>query len=348
MIRPARAEIDPAALTHNLSVARSRAGRARVMAVIKADAYGHGDLCAARALSAADGFAVASLQEALRLRRCGVDKPMLVFQGALSRADYRVAVEHSLILTVYHTRQIGWLASLPKPWPALWLKVDTGMGRLGLALSDAPRALARLGDHCEVLMSHLACADQPEHPLNRQQLDRFERLARETGLPTSLFNSAGLLSFDLETDWVRPGIMLYGASPLTNVAAEALDLRPAMTLRAPLISVARRRAGEAVGYGATWRCPEDMPVGVVAIGYADGYPRAARGTAVLVDGCRCPLIGRVSMDTISVDLRACPGASAGDPVTLWGDGMPVDDVAASAGTIAYELLCHAGALSSRK
>ena len=347
MTRLARVDIHPDALSHNLSIARSRAGRARIMAVIKANAYGHGDLLAARALDAADAFAVATIEEALRLRRGGVTKPLLAFQGAVSPEDYARAVAHSLTLVVYHPRQIDWLASAPRPWPALWLKVDTGMGRLGLPPDAIPAALSRLGDACEVLMSHLACADTPEHPLNRRQLEAFERIARATGLPTSLYNSAGLLSFDLDTDWARPGIMLYGASPLKDATAADLGLQPAMTLRAPLISVMTHRAGDAIGYGAAWRCPEAMPVGVVAIGYADGYPRAASGAPVLVNGRRCAIVGRISMDAVSIDLRACPEARPGDWVTLWGPGLPVDEVASVADTIAYEPLCHAGSLAMR-
>ena len=345
MTRPARVQIDTHALRHNLALARARAKHARIMAVIKANAYGHGYLTAAKALDSSDAFAVASLSEALYLRQHQIEKPLLVFQGAQSLQDYRLARQHRLILTIHRLPQIDLLEQLPKPWPDTWLKIDTGMGRMGIHPQHADQAAARLGNSCQALMSHLACADQPEHPLNTKQLETFERITRNLNLPTSLYNSAALLDdrFQLTTDWVRPGLMLYGASPLIGQTAAELGLRPAMKLQAPLLDICHHNAGDTIGYGATWQCPEPMPVGIIAIGYADGYPRhAPSGTPVQINGATCPLIGRVSMDSITVDLRPCSDAQAGDLATLWGPGLPVEHIATRAETIPYELLCHAG------
>jgi len=219
------------------------------------------------------------------------------------------------------------------------------MCRLGVAADRAPGlgAAARAnGVDIAGLMTHLANADDPSDPLSAAQCALLRQVAADTGLPLSIGNSAGILAVpESRADWVRPGIMLYGTSPFHDRSAASLGLQPVMTLVTQLIAVQRLKRGDAVGYGQTWACPEDMPVGIAAVGYADGYPRhAPSGTPVLVRGVRCPLIGRVSMDMIHVDLRPLPDARPGDPVTLWGQGLPVDEVAARAGTISYELLCR--------
>lgn len=346
--RPARAVIDTAALTHNLQIAKKAAGSARVIAVIKADAYGHGMLQVADALHAADGFAVATLAEALSLRAAS-KKSILVFQGGQSADDYRLAQQHQITLTIHCQNQLDLLETVPQPWPQIWLKVDTGMGRMGVATVDVEAARHRLGDACRHLMSHLACADVPSNPLNLTQIERFDRLLKSTGLPGSLMNSAGLISLQGGYASVRPGIMLYGGSPLKNGDAAGQQLKPVMTVQAPLIAINVRRAGESIGYGAEFVCDEDMPIGVVAMGYGDGYPRhAANGTPVLVKGVECPLVGRVSMDLLTVDLRPCSDAKPGDLATLWGIGLGVDRVAKMADTIAYDLLCNAGGCCQRE
>lgn len=345
-----RARIDLAALAHNLGVARRFAPGSRVWAVIKADAYGHGMVAAARALHGADGLALARVAEAVALREAGIDRPLLVLEGAGSRGEMLAAACHGVQLAVHREGQVPWVeecAGLEGRAPlGLWVKVDTGMHRLGLDPAAVPPVLARLGAcpgaRVLGLMTHLANADTPEDPVSADQCRRLHDLAAGRGLALSIGNSAGILAVAASrTHWVRPGIMLYGASPLPDRSAADLGLRPVMTLGTQLIAVQHLRAGDAIGYGGTWRCPEDMPLGVAAVGYADGYPRhAPAGTPVLVRGRRCPLVGRVSMDMIHLDLRPLPEARPGDPVTLWGEGLPVEEVAGRAGTISYELLCR--------
>ena len=345
-----RARIDLAALVHNLGVARRSAPGSLIWAVIKADAYGHGTLAAARALHEADGLAVARVGEGLALREAGIDRPLLVLEGAASRDELVAAAGQGIQLAVHQEGQIPWvegLAGSAQQHPlGLWLKVDTGMHRLGLDPGVVPRVLDRLaacpGARVLGLMTHLANADTPEDPLSNDQCRRLQALAAGRGLPLSIGNSAGILAVPASrTDWVRPGIMLYGSSPLAGVTAAELGLRPVMTLTTQLIAVQRLRGGDRIGYGGSWHCPEDMPVGIAAVGYGDGYPRhAPSGTPVLVRETRCPLVGRVSMDMIGLDLRPLPDARPGDAVTLWGQGLPADEIAIRAGTISYELFCR--------
>jgi len=348
MTRPVRARIDLKALQHNLTQARQVAPGSQIMAVIKANAYGHGAVMVARALKAADALAVASVEEAVQLREAGVSQPLLLLEGVFGPEELEAAVNRDLQLVVHDLPQIDWLerARLPAPMQ-LWLKVDTGMHRLGVAPQQAVEAYERLtrligerGGNLR-LMSHLACADEPSHPANDAQLAVFNALPIRD-VERTLANSAALLSrTDMHFDWVRPGIMLYGASPFDPGSSQTTDLQAVMSFESQLIAVHRRRKGEAIGYGQAWSCPQDMPVGVVAVGYGDGYPRhAPSGMPVLVNGKVAPLLGPVSMDMICVDLRDQPGAQSGDPVQLWGTGLPVAAVAARAGTLAYELLCN--------
>ena len=339
--------MDQASLRHNLCAVRRFAPDSRVWAVIKADAYGHGMLQAADALGDADGFAVARVKEAVTLREAGVARPILVLEGANFADELAVAGQHQLELTVHHHSQIELLHHHESTSALrLWIKVDTGMHRLGLspeAAGDALRQLHDMGRRVEVagLMTHLANADDPADPLSREQCGRLLALCSGLDLPLSIGNSAGLIATpEARTAWVRPGIMLYGASPLQGRSAASLGLRSVMTLKTHLIAVQQLRHGDRIGYGGTYCCPEDIPVGVAAIGYGDGYPRHARqGTPVLVAGRRVPLIGRVSMDMIHLDLRSAPAAVIGDEVVLWGDGLPADEIAEAAGTIAYDLFC---------
>ncbi|TVQ87731.1 MAG: alanine racemase [Chromatiaceae bacterium] len=352
--------IDPAALRHNLARVHQAAPHSRIWAVIKANAYGHGMEQAADALDRADGFAVARVAEALRLRRHGVRQPILVLEGIGDGAELDAATAGRLTLVLHDSWQleqiVAFLGRQPAPLaerlPLLrvWLKVDTGMGRLGVAASAVAGLLERLAALApavavEGLMTHLANADDPGHALTPAQCEQAHALAARHPLPLSIGNSAGLLAHPrARTDWVRPGIMLYGGTPLLTATAAGLDLRPAMTLTSPLIAVRTLRRDATVGYGSSYRCPEEMPVGIVAIGYADGYPRhTPGGTPMLIRGQRAPLIGRVSMDMIAVDLRTVPAAAVGDPVTLWGAGLPVEEIAAQVGTINYELLCRLSA-----
>jgi len=347
MTRPAQALINIQALQHNLRRVKTAAPQSRVMAIIKADAYGHGIVRAARALAAADGFGVASIDEALVLREAGITQPITLLEGVFEAAELVLVRQHGLSVVVHHATQIDMLetATTGAPMPA-WLKIDSGMHRLGFAPTAVQAAWQRLTACAAIkqpsgLMTHFACADERDNNTTQQQQACFEQYT--AGLPgeRSSANSAAILAWpQTHGDWVRPGIMLYGASPFSAGRAEEYGLQPVMSLQSALIAVHQCRRGDAIGYGASYVCPHDMPVGVVAIGYGDGYPRHAQtGTPVLVNGTRVPLIGRVSMDMISVDLSAARDARVGDPVVLWGAGLPVEEIAEHAATIAYELLC---------
>ena len=346
------AHVDSAALAHNLKAARARARGSRVLAVVKADAYGHGAVRAARAFSDADGLAVARVDEALNLRRAGMAGTILVLGGFADRESLDRLAEERIDTVLHAPEQLEMIrARAARPPVRIWIKVDTGMHRLGFAPSDFPavwREIAALPGVARPLhaMSHFADADEPGGGATARQIARFDEVLAEIGgaPPASLANSAAVLSAPCaHREWVRPGLMLYGASPIVGGRAGEHGLRPAMTLTAPLISVKNIGPGARVGYGGTWAAPETMPLGLAAIGYADGYPRhAPSGTAVLVGGRRAALAGRVSMDLIAIDLRGCPGARAGDRVTLWGEGLPVEEIAEAAGTIPYELLARLG------
>ena len=346
MTRPARAYIDLQSLRHNFERVRQAAPDSHIMAIIKADAYGHGLVRIAQSLPEADAFGIVSIDEGIALREAGFDRRIVLLEGLFSAEDVALINGYRLDTVVHHAYQLEILeqAILARPHD-VWLKLDTGMNRLGFVPAAAAELTQRLhaidGIATVRYMTHFACADEPGNQFTRTQFDRFSAALDSHEGETSLANSAAILAWpETRADWVRPGIMLYGASPLEGKSAEELGLRPVMTLRTRLIAVNERARGDAVGYGASWVCPEDMPVGVAAIGYGDGYPRhAPNGVPVLVNGKRAALIGRVSMDMISIDLRGIDGASVGDEVMLWGDGLPVEEVASRAGTISYELLC---------
>ena len=350
MARPARARVDLGALRHNLNIARQRAPHSQHMAIIKANGYGHGIEQVARALVGADAFGVACLEEALAVRAAGIDRPIVLLEGFFEAAELPDICEQQLIPVLHHAEQINMLerARLPAPLH-VWLKIDTGMHRLGFPPEEAGEAWRRLREMpgiCRVrVMSHFAEADDPESGRTAEQLRAFLDVTADMDAELSIANSAALLSRrETHLDWVRPGLMLYGISPFEGARAPEAGLMPAMTLRTELIAVKQLKAGDRVGYGGTWVCPEDMPVGVAAIGYGDGYPRHAQtGTPVLVNGERAALVGRVSMDMVCIDLRGIQ-AGVGNEVVLWGPGLPVEEVAQAAGTIPYELVC---AVSSR-
>lgn len=318
------------------------------MPVIKANAYGHGVRQVAAALQAADGLAVAQLDEAIALREQGIRQPISLFHGFASAQQLQACADYQLRPAISQLWQIDLLASSELSQTIQpWLKVDTGMGRLGLPISQVHEQWTRLNQLPQVqsvgLMMHFASADQLENPLNRQQAERFASLADQLDAETSVSNSAALLSeLYPSEDWLRPGIMLYGASPLLERSAQSLGLRAVMSFSAQLIAINHLPAGASVGYGADWCCPQAMPVGIVNAGYGDGYPRMApSGTPVLVNGQLSQLVGRVSMDSLAVDLRGID-AQCGDAVELWGQQLSVDEVANRVGTISYELLCNAG------
>jgi alanine racemase len=345
MPRPIRATISAAAFASNLEVARRHAGGSRVWAVLKADAYGHGLLRAAKALAGADGFAVLDLVEALKLRSAGFDKPLLMLEGFFRPADLELFFRHRLTPVIHNMEQVEALdkASFEGQLDA-YLKVNSGMNRLGFTVDNVRLAWNALHANPRIasvtLMTHFADADGEGGVA--AQLEWFGQMTQPFGAPRSFANSAALLRFPDETraDWVRPGIMLYGCSPFAFKSAEEIGLRPAMTLTSELIAVQNLQAGECVGYGMTYQAGQEMTIGIVACGYADGYPRhAPTGTPVLVAGRRTVTVGRVSMDMLCVDISDIEQAYVGTPVTLWGEGLPCDEVALSAGTVSYELLC---------
>ena len=340
------AHIDLTALRHNLQRVRQAAPDAKIMAVIKANGYGHGMVQVAKALHEVDAFAVARLHEALALRQSGIENPIAVLEGFQSAADLDQFARHALQPVIHHARQIELLQQTRLSTPLqVWLKIDSGMHRMGVAPENARecwQGLDALGSVAAVrLMTHLASADVRDSKQTEQQLETFQQAIAGIDAETSIANSAGVLGWThSHSDWVRPGIMLYGVSPFCTGTAADDDLQPVMTLSSRLIAVNHVKRGDAVGYGASWVCPDDMPLGVVACGYGDGYPRhAIAGTPVLLNDACVPVVARVSMDTICVDLRTQPKADIGDPVVLWGKGLPVEEIAAAAGTIPYELLC---------
>lgn len=347
MTRPASVVVNLAALKSNFQRVRQLAPRQRIMAVVKADAYGHGLTRVARSLGQADAFGVACLEEAQQLRTTGIRQPIVLLEGPFHADEMRQIQRLELEIVVHHADQFAMLAAASgERRIRVWLKIDTGMHRLGFAPDDAGAAYERLLDCKAVardirLMTHLASANDPADALTARQLEIFKQCTSGMTGARSIANSGAILDWPAShADWVRPGLLLYGVSPNSHRTAVDEGLQPVMTFQSQLISVKQLQAGDTVGYGATWSCPEAMPVGIVAAGYGDGYPRHARsGTPVLVKGRRAPLIGLASMDMLAVDLRTIPEAKVGDPVVLWGDGLAVEEVAANAGTIPYELLC---------
>jgi alanine racemase len=312
--------------------------------VIKANAYGHGLERAVRALAAADGFALLDLADAVGLRESGVAKPILLLEGVFAGDDLHAVAEHGLTIVVHDAEQIAMLegARLPARVP-VYLKMNSGMNRLGFGPGEYRQVFERLARSPVVagitLMTHFADADEIRGVA--EALRRFEAATAPIEAPRSLANSAAILRYpETHADWIRAGIMLYGCSPFADAPAAALGLRPVMTLASELIAIRALQPGDRVGYGGTFVADRPHPVGVVACGYADGYPRhAPTGTPVLVNGRRTRTLGRVSMDMLAVDLEGVPEAGVGTPVTLWGEGLSCDEVAAAAGTVSYELLC---------
>ena len=344
MARPLQARIRMAALSNNLAVARRCAPHSRTMAVIKANGYGHGLLRAARALAAADGFAVLTVEEAVALREEGYAHPILLLEGCFGADELPRIAQHRLSMVVHCSEQLDMLARFNGAAKVdVFLKLNSGMNRLGFGIGGFAAALNSARGCAAVgrisLMTHFATAD--EEAGIATQLAAFKDNTAGLEYPRSLANSAAILRYpEAHGDWVRPGIMLYGASPFAGEAALGMGLQPAMTLASEIIAVQHLRPGAALGYGAAFVADRAMRVGVVACGYADGYPRhATTGTPILVAGQRSRTLGRVSMDMLFADLSDIPGAGVGSAVTLWGAGLPVEEVASAAGTISYELLC---------
>jgi alanine racemase len=349
----ARIRIRLGALQHNFSLLKDAAGGARICSVIKANAFGHGLLTVARGLPETDSFAVARLAEARMLRDNGIDKPVVLLAGVTSADDLQVALRLDCELVVHNRLQLELLEASGPGAAIVWLKVDTGMHRLGINPSDAPDYLKRLRVCHAVrevrLMSHLANADNTSDPMTTRQMQCFNKVAEDFIGDVSVANSAailgwpeacGIASADTSRVWVRPGIALYGISPFPRRHGADLGLRPVMEFESHLISVKPVRKDDPVGYGGTWKAQQDTIIGIVSAGYGDGYPRfLPTGTPVLVNGRRVRLVGTVSMDMLAVDLGPDAADLPGDTVILWGDKLPAEEVAASASTIAYQLIC---------
>lgn len=343
MTRPTHALIDTGAFVANYRLTKALAPGARALAVVKADGYGHGAIPLAQALgNEADAFGVACSEEALALRAAGITAPILLMEGPFDKGEIALAAQHGFMLAMHSPLQLDWLLAAQLETPVdVWLKIDTGMHRLGFAPEQLATVHSRLRQ-CPnvgqiVLMSHFARADEPDSAATGDQLARFEAAAADIDAPRCLANSAAILAWpDTHADWIRPGIVLYGVSPLPGAADPRL--RPVMRFESELIAIHELRPGDAIGYGARFTCSHPTRVGVVAAGYADGYPRhAPDGTPVAVNGRRTHLIGRVSMDMLTVDITDQPRAAIGDRVQLWGDVVSAAEVAAHSDTIAYQL-----------
>jgi len=345
--RAAFATIHLASLKHNLQRVRQLGGGAKVMAVVKADGYGHGLERVARALASADAFGVAAIADGLRLRAAGFRQRIVVLSGPDEAADLAELRRLELDAVIHHDSQVAWLEADRDARPIrVWLKIDSGMHRLGFAPERATEMYKRLRALPSIraditLMTHFAASDEFDQPLTAAQIDVFDAAVSDIAAEHSLANSAAVLGWPTSRgQWLRTGGLLYGLSVVDGKTGADFGFQPAMTLSSKLIAVNDVRKGEHVGYAATWQCPEDMRIGVAAIGYGDGYPRsAASGTPVLVNGQRAALIGRVSMDLITIDLRNVPNAQVGHAVVLWGRDLPVEEIATHAGTISYDLTC---------
>ncbi len=341
-MRPSFASIDLAALQHNYQLARQLA-RGYSLAVVKADAYGHGAVACARALAAvADGFAVSCLQEALQLRAAGIDGPIVLLEGFFTADELKLCYRHRLWPVIHAHWQIELLEQQAQEQQLVcWIKLDSGMHRVGFFPAEIGAACQRLracaGIDLQVLMTHLARADEGPNPAASQQIDCARNMAQQQRLALSLSNSAAVLGWpQLHATWSRPGIMLYGANPMLRPHELVASLRPVMSLQSQVIALRELPAGEAVGYGGRFVTRTRSRVAIVAIGYADGYPRhAVDGTPVLVDGQRARLAGRVSMDMLAVDVTEVPQAKVGSKVELWGKQLAADEVAQHADTISY-------------
>ena len=345
-MRATTATIDLGALHHNLNLVRQRAPGSRVLAVVKADAYGHGLLRVAPGLAEADGFGVLRLEEALALREAGYRQRLLLLEGIFSMDELGAAAQHGISIVVHNEQQLAMLeekAAAPAKPISIFLKMNSGMNRLGFKPQAYKQALQRLQACPAVadvsLMTHFATADD-EQGIARQ-LDVFDAATAGLSHPVSLANSAAVLRFpQAHRDWVRPGIILYGASPVSGVSAASFGLRPAMRFTSEVIAVQTLEAGDILGYGARFTATQTTRVAIVACGYADGYPRhAPNGTPIAVGGQLTQTLGRVSMDMLFADITQLPDAGIGSEVELWGETVPVDAVAEAAGTVGYELLC---------
>ncbi|MDH5547111.1 MAG: alanine racemase [Gammaproteobacteria bacterium] len=349
MTRSAVATLDVGAFQHNLKQVRKLAPNSKIMAVIKANGYGHGLLRVARNLADADAFGVAKIEEAIYLREAGMTQRILLLQGFADRQELKTLAQWRIDSVIHHMQQVEILEGVALTNPIdVWAKLDTGMHRLGFDPVEFNRAWDRLRAmstsniaNC-FAMSHFANADRRNDPVNRKQIDMFHEYTQDLVCEKSMANSAGLLAMqESHMDWVRPGVMLYGISPFADTWGDQFELLPVMTLASQVIAIKTIGKGDTVGYGGHWQAERDTQIAVVGIGYGDGYPRhAENGTPVLIGGLRYPLVGRVSMDSLCVNLGMDHDVMVGDKVILWGDGLPVEEIAGHAHTIPYELVCR--------
>lgn len=346
MSRPFTVELDLAALRHNVKRIRNIAPQSKILAMVKANAYGHGLVSIAKALTDVEGFGVSCSEEALYLRQAGLTQRIVLMEGLFSKDEIPLLTDHELDTVIHDWNQLNLLSEHRLPHPInVWLKINTGMNRLGFSPDDFSKVLQKL-DCCPWLkimcvMTHFSSADKSEDITTQSQIKLFEHTIKKYSFPTSLANSAAILAHpNTHADWLRPGLMLYGVSPFADSSAAKFSLKPVMTLKSEIISIHALESGDRVGYGGTWMAPKPLRVGIVAIGYGDGYPhRAESGTPILVNDKLCELIGQVSMDMLTVNLSNQPDAKLGDPVVLWGTGLPIEQVAESTSSFRFELLC---------
>lgn len=350
MGRQVTAVVSPSALRHNLQQIKRLAPQAKVIAMVKANAYGHGLVKVAKTLEHADALGVASIEEALKIRAAGISTDIVLMEGIFRAEELALVQQHCLTMVVHHWDQIQAIQAYQQPLAQkfkIWLKINTGMNRLGFPEQEFAEAWQSVRQdpaiHLIGFMTHFAQADEKNNHLTQQQYKRFIQLIGDRPGEKSMANSAGILAWpQTHGDWIRPGLMLYGASPFAHHTGKDFNLLPAMALRSEIIAIRQLEPGHKVGYGGLWQCQQKSTIGIVAMGYGDGYPwHAQNGTPVLVNGQRVPLTGRVSMDMLAVDISQLGSSvKVGDPVTLWGDALPIEEVARHAGTIPYELLCR--------
>lgn len=359
-MRTATVTIDPAALSHNLSEVKKRAPNARVLAMVKADAYGHGVEAALSALQAADGIGVATFCEARQARDLGWSKTITLIEGVFCFDEWQQAILNDCSCVIHHQSQLDWALTLTpepdSPSKNIWLKFNTGMNRLGFDEAGIKAAADQLHQkgYRIILTTHFANADTRQNPLNAEQIKRFCRMLEylkanvSTDTQGSLCNSAGIVNFEpYHFDWVRPGIMLYGSSPVVDQSASALNLKPVMEFGAKIMALRTIRQGEGIGYGSHFVAEKDTHVALVSIGYGDGYPRGISSNAQVclhnnADNQRylCPIVGRVAMDMMVIDVSHIRSIALDSFVILWGQQPHIDEVAGFADTISYELLCR--------
>ncbi len=348
--RPTRVQIDATALLHNLNKVKRCAPNSKIIAMVKANAYGCGIQAIAPVLEGqVHAFGVACIEEALAIRALGLRSDCILFQSVFSSDELHLVAAHQFQLVIHQSYQLQWLLATPLANKIkVWIKINTGMHRLGFEPQECKEVLNAIADcpwiEDEIgLMTHLACADEPHHPANQIQLALFRDLdLAPKHFIKSIANSAAILALaETHVDFVRPGIMLYGVSPFANQTGQELGLIPVMRFISAISAIHHYPAGAAIGYGGSWQTSKPSIIGIVAAGYGDGYPRhISQNTPVWVNGQQAPIVGRVSMDMLTIDLSDCPDTKIGTPVELWGQHVPVETIALAAGTIAYELLCQ--------